>query len=226
MILLLQLSLVVLVVTFPFWTTTSQVLLEGKQDKAIQKVEEEYQDGQNEAAASSRWSRIRSNVAVYVHKQKIKKEYREKKLNSVQTAIGLSASGLAEGMDAFSLLEEMDSRGDHFAADEFLTDAVLAFISITLLMITLSMFLTIIPQSEVVGNGIKLAMIIINNLPFLVLRSYMAHLFGGFAVSSFIFLLFTIKVGMLILLGLVEVGSSLWGKWAKSSKSLKKNIHV
>ena len=88
-----------------------------------------------------------------------------------------------------------------------LTYAVLTFVSITVFLVTTSNVLALFPEGvDRYSRYTKLFVVILGNLPFLVIRSYLSYLAGGLSNRglSTIFLMFVVKEVLVLTMGVTE----------------------
>ena len=114
---------------------------------------------------------------------------------------------LAAGIDAFSMIDDVMNREDAFVKDRHLTNSVLAFVSITLLL-TNGVGMATKVQEDMLNYGFML----LTNIPLLVIRSYLFvidddldNLEGSSGRRSAFYTLFIVKEVLLISLSLVQL---------------------
>ena len=225
MLLLLQLSLVVIVLRFPAWIFIQHNNIIGESLNEIKKRmapdrDQEIKSAENTGSGSeetvkkakqtnakSRWKRAQSATIRII---KIERKSKSERMVGAHSVIEVCYFGFVEGADAFSLVDEVITHGDYFAADERLTDSLLLFIAVTLILASATNFLSYVHEwSAKISLFTKLGVVIVSNFPFFVIRIYLAVLYSNSLTGSEIdtvFLLFTVKEFVTLLLAGVEVG--------------------
>ena len=148
-----------------------------------------------------------------VSRFKKKQKASEQIMDSSSNAIDICFYGFVEGADAFSFVDEVLEERNYFAANKVLTHLLLFFISLTLLLPSVTNFLSLsYKSSKKVKLATKLGVAIMSNAPFFVIRMYLFSLYGEVVEGSrnTMFLLFTIKELVTLLLVAVEVGMEIF----------------
>ena len=134
----------------------------------------------------------------------------EKKLTKdsvVSQIVAMVMMLLATGIDAFSMIDDLMSSPDAFIEDVHLTNSVLAFVSIALILTN-----GVSTASQVEQDLFNYATILMTNVPFLIIRCYLFvidddldDLEGSSGRRGAYFTLFIVKEVLLIILVVIEI---------------------
>lgn len=198
----LQLSLCVLSLRFPAWIIMQHHEMLSKKLSLLRSVRMSW----IQKEASAKGSRLRNAVCAAIKSEKLKREYKEMKLGSAWNAIEISFFSFIEGMDAFALVQEICAKCDYFARDKALTHTVLSSAALTLVIISITNLLSMISGfSRAATLLTRLLIVILSNLPFFVIRLYMMVSLDSLDETDSIFIMFTIKETLLLVLAGAQV---------------------
>ena len=119
---------------------------------------------------------------------------------------------LAESLDAFTLFEEIFEHGEYFVDHWGLVYFVFIIATMGMMHVLYSSFppftarQTSSPSLLHLQNLIvKCTVILLTNLPLLVIRIYLVSLYGNEVKIGIVFLLFIVREGGMVVLGIIEV---------------------
>ena len=193
MMVYLQLALVLIVLRFPIWIVVQYYI--------------DNEDPTDTDDKDNHLERLRPKGFWLAVKQLYSNA---KVLNRWSTGpIEVCIFSFMEGADAFSLTEDIIENGQYFAPNKNLVRALLLFINFVLLLTSVT---NCVPFYYGLGGTValffKLGVVTVTNVPLFVIRMYMFSLVddGLDTGSNTIFLLFSIKELVTLLLTVAEVG--------------------
>lgn len=203
MVLFLQLCLLIITLRFPAWLIMNRYEMLKEKMALLKTISKTYKSKGSEEDAHSRgdatnWKQV---VCASLATERLDQEHKVRNLYKTWFVIKVCFYCYVEGIDAFTLIVEILQKGDYFASHRALTYALLFFISVSLIITGTANLLQLLPEvSNWVSLITRLTFVVLSNLPLFILRIYMFVVIEQITGTDVVFVLFTIKEVVLLLL--------------------------